>query len=473
MNRVLVVCLVAFGAGPLSHAQSKGPNIVVMLADDMGYGDPGCFNGKSRIKTPHIDRLAAEGMRFTDAHAPGAYCIPSRYGLLTGRYPLRNRFNVARQAAIGEDQVTLASLLRSRGYRTGMVGKWHLGFDRGPDFDWSEPMKGGPLDVGFDEYFGIPASLDIPPYYYIRGRRPVAPPTETIAARNTRGWTDIQGEFWRAGRIAKGFVHSEVLPVFEREAVAFIQRRARDEVRRPFFLYVAFASPHTPWLPTGEFKDKSPIPLYGDFVTETDAAVGNILKALKEGGFDDDTLVIFTSDNGPVWYPADVQKYGHRSVGPFRGMKSDCWEGGHRMPFVARWKGRVSVGARCDQTVCFTDLLATFAEVTGRPLESGKAGDSVSMVPLLTGGSDPIRDVTVLRLRASVVRQGKWKLIDHLGSGGFSKPRRVRPRNGGPKGQLYDLEADPGETTNLWLEEPEVVARLTAILDAHKAARPR
>jgi len=466
MRLHLMVMLVA-------ACSSAQPNIVLILADDMGYGDPGCFNPESKIATPHINRLAREGMRFTDAHAPGSYCIPSRYGLLTGRYPLRAKFAVRRRASIREGQPTVASVLKARGYATAMVGKWHLGFDGGPDHDWEQPLRGGPVDVGFDSYFGIPASLDIPPYYYIRDRRPVAPPTGKIDARNTKGWTNIQGEFWRAGGLAPGFVHEQVQPMFEGEAVRFIDERAKAADKKPFFLYLALAAPHTPWLPTKEFKGKSAVDMYGDFVMQVDASVGKVLAALDRHGMAKDTLVVFTSDNGPVWYPGDVEKFGHRSVGSLRGMKSDAWEGGHRMPFVARWPAAVAAGTSCAQTICFTDMLATFAELSGAEVPAASLTDSKSLVPLLRGGDKPIRDVTILRLNASVIREGRWKLITHLGSGGFSRPRRIKPTPGGPTGQLYDLRADPAETRNLYQSHPEVVKRLEKILARYRAQRPR
>ena len=436
----------------------------------MGYGDPRCNNPDSKIDTPHIDSIAAAGMRFTDAHAPGAYCIPSRYGLLTGRYPMRARFAVRKRAAIKRGQVTIASLLKKNGYATAMVGKWHLGFDGGSD-GGQQTMRGGPVDVGFDSYFGIPASLDIPPYYYIRDRRPLAPPAQRIARKSTPGWTKIQGGFWRAGGVAPGFVHEEVLPRFESEAVAYVDRRAQAKDGKPFFLYLALTAPHTPWLPTAKFRGRSEVDLYGDFVMQVDDTVGQVLAALDRNGLARDTLVVFTSDNGPVWYPQDVEKFGHRSVGPLRGMKSDAWEGGHRMPFVVRWPGRVEPGSVCAQTICFTDMLATFASMVGDQLPAEQPTDSVSILPLLDGSDRPVRDVTVLTNRGKVIRQGKWKLITHLGSGGFSRPRRVEPRPGGPKGQLYDLAADPSETTNLWLREPTIVDLLTERLAAARKKR--
>ena len=481
MQRLLmlvVVCLLTpfVLPGCSSTAERRGdavlPDIVLVLADDLGYGDPRCFDPRSRIPTPHIDRLAREGMRFTDAHAPGAWCVPSRYGLMTGCYPCRpRRFHPNEAPVIEPGQLTLASFLRQQGYATAMVGKWHLGFEGGPGTDGGD-LRGGPVDRGFDRFFGIHASLDIPPYYYIRDRTPLAPPTGTVEASGTEGWTDIQGAFWRAGAIAPGFEHAEVLPRFGREAAACIDELAADG-DTPFFLYLALAAPHTPWLPDGSFRGLSGADLYGDFVAQVDDTVGELLAALERAGRAERTLFLFTSDNGPVWYPADVQRTGHRSAGPFRGMKSDAWEGGHRMPFAVRWPGRVEAGSVSDRTLCFTDLLATIADLVGAPLPPGAGRDSHSFLPvLLDPTAATTRDSTVLKADASVIRQGDWKLITHLGSGGFSRPRRVEPTPDGPRGQLYDLAADPGETTNLWSDRPDVVARLTALLAPYLEADP-
>ena len=453
----LAGCANAPGDPPRSR-----PNVVIVLADDMGYGDPGCFHASSRIKTPNINRLAREGMRFVDAHSPGAWCVPSRYGLLTGQYPFRvGKFHVGREAVLDVGQVTLASFLQRQGYSTAMVGKWHLGFDGGPKTT-GEDLHGGPLDHGFDQFFGIHASLDIPPYYYIRNRTPVAPPTERIEASGSDGWTNIQGAFWREGAIAPGFVHAEVLPKFVDEAVAFLDGQRDDSP--PFFLYVALAAPHTPWLPKPR-ESSGAAGMYGDFTEQVDDEVGRILKALDRSGKCDDTLVVFTSDNGPVWYPDDVERSGHSSVGEFRGMKSDSYEGGHRMPFVVRWPGTVAPGVTSEQTICFTDLLATLSDISGVALPDGVGRDSHSLLPVLSAEAlTTSRRHTVLKANASVVRQQNWKLITHLGSGGFSSPRRVKPVDGGPRGQLYDLSKDPGERDNLWSRRPDVVARLQAVL---------
>ena len=358
---LLLVPLASLHAADASKPAGK-PNILILLADDMGYGDPGCYNPQSKIATPHIDRLAREGMRFTDAHAPGPLCHPSRYGLLTGRYPFRT--DVSRwpqQPLIEVGQMTIASLLKSQGYRTAMVGKWHLGF-REDGYD--QPLPGGPVACGFDTYFGFRASTDIPPYFYIRGDRAVTPPTDHIEARHSPGWAPIQGEFWREGGIAPGLVLKDVLPRLTEEALQVIkaQAQANQDGRKPFLLYFAPTAPHTPWLPSPEFVGKSGAGMYGDFTMMVDAEIGRILAALDQSGLAGETLVIFTSDNGPVWYETDVERLGHASAGAWRGMKSDAWEGGHRMPFIVRWPGRVNAGTVSEQPICFTDLLATFAD---------------------------------------------------------------------------------------------------------------
>jgi len=459
-----LIALLSTAAGLSGAGKEELPNIVLILADDLGYGDPASNNPESRIPTPAIDRIAAEGMRFTDAHSPAALCVPSRYGLLTGRYPLRSRLAWRREAVIPPGEATLATLLKAKGYRTAMLGKWHLGFDGGEKYEYGKPLTGGPVDRGFDYYFGIPASLDIPPYFYIRGRRAEAAPTERIDASSTPGWSPIQGAFWRAGPVAPGFRHRDVLPRLEQEAVRLIELYARQRLRRPFFLYVALTAPHTPWLPLEQFRGKSHAGLYGDFVVQVDHTVGRILETLDREGLAPQTLVIFTSDNGPVWYPADVERFHHSATGPLRGMKADSWEGGHRVPFLVRWPGRVEPGSKSDELIAFTDIMATLAEAVGAA-KPDTAVDSRSFLPVLLGKrmDGPVHEHLILKENAAVVRQGRWKLITHLGSGGFSKPKRVQPEPGGPEGQLYDLEKDIGERHNLWQERPEIVRRLMAI----------
>jgi arylsulfatase A-like enzyme len=437
-------------------AKDTPPNIVIILADDMGYGDARCYNPKSKIPTPNIDRLAREGMRFTDAHAPASFCVPTRYGLMTGRYPHRANLNWRSQAIIAKGRTTIASALREKGYATAMVGKWHLGFDGGPNYDYTKPLPGGPVDRGFDSYFGIAHSLDIVPYYYISGRKAVHAPTEKIGPRNTEGWSPIQGEFWRGGPIAPGFKHDEVLPRFTTESVKYL--KGRKGKAQSFFLYVALPAPHTPWLPTEKFH-KCTNNLYGDFVAMVDDTVGQILAALDEMKLAKDTLVIFTSDNGPVWYPVDTERFGHSAITPLRGMKADAWEAGHRMPFIVRWPGKVEAGAVSDALICQTDFLATFAALTGQPLADDEGEDSENFLPVLLGQRETARQQLITGTKPThlAVRQGLWKYIPSLGSGGFSNPRREKPKPKGPRGQLYNLDADIGETENLWLKEPSVV----------------
>jgi len=458
-------------SGSALHDQQaqKRPNIVFVLADDMGYGDARCYNPDSKVPTPAIDRLAREGIRFTDAHAPAAVCVPTRYGFMTGRYPFRTKLKWSGGSTIAADRVTLPSILKSAGYRTAMVGKWHLGFDGDPLQDDVE-LGGGPCDRGFDHYFGIPASLDIPPYYYVRDRRPIEAPTTEVAASATEGWTNIQGAFWRRGGMAPSFRHDGVLPRFTEEAERQIATLAAGD--DPFFLYLALAGPHTPWLPSEEWVGKSGAGMYGDFVAMVDATVGRVLGALDEAGCADDTLVIFSSDNGPVWYPHDVERLVHASVGTLRGMKADAWEGGHRVPFLVRWPGRAPAGSSCDALVCFTDMLRTFAAITGADVPEGAGEDSLDVSALLRGEtlSDPIRETLVLKSNGSVLREGRWKLITHLGSGGFSRPRKRAPAEGEPPGQLYDLSKDLGELHNLWAEDPERAERMIGLLKSLKSS---
>lgn len=449
----LLVPLAAAPAAPDGH-----PHVIVILVDDMGYGDPGCYNPKSKIPTPHIDRLAAEGMRFTDAHAPGPLCHVSRYGLMTGRYPFRTDVSKwPTRPLIDEDQVTLPSLLEKAGYATAMVGKWHLGF---AENGYENPLPGGPLDRGFGSFFGIRASTDIPPYFYIRGDRAVTPPTARIAADQSDGWSPIQGAFRREGMIAPDLDLSDVLPRFTDEAISVI--RSRDATK-PLMLYLAYPAPHTPWLPAPEFRGKSGAGLYGDFLMMVDHEIGRVLAALKNAKMLDDSMLVFTSDNGPVWYPADVARIGHDSVGGLRGMKADAWEGGHRMPFIVRWPAIAKAGTVSDQTISFTDLLATCADVVNQELPAGAGPDSYSFLPVLKGGTIT-RPPIVMESGSGLmsIRSGPWKLIEGLGSGGFTKPSKLKPGPGDPEGQLYHLGNDKAETSNRFSEKPEVVARLRA-----------
>jgi arylsulfatase A len=396
-------------------------------------------------------------------------CHPSRYGLLTGQLPFRGDDGAWRERpSIAADRTTIASLLQRENYPTAMVGKWHLGFT---EQGYDQPMTGGPVDRGFDTYFGIQASTDITPYFYIAGDRALVPPRDTIPDPNSEGWSNIQGAFWRGGGIAPNLQLDQVLPRFTDGAVGVIRDHARRGVEVPLFLYLAYPAPPPLWLPSAEFQGVSGASMYGDFVAMVDYMVGRVLTALEQSGMADDTLVIFSSDNGLVWFPEDVAKYDHDAVGGLRGMKGDAYEGGHRMPFMVRWPGKVKAGATSDQLICFTDVMATLAEVTGHALGPADGPDSISFLPPLTQAAarvDGRRESLVLQSSRGLfsVRSGKWKYINGAGSGGFSGRNERGIKMADPEKQLYNLEADPAETTNLIDAHPDVARRLEQQLEA-------
>lgn len=474
---LLVPFVVLLGSCSPEAPSPEKPNIVFILADDMGYGDVGAYNPASKIPTPHINRLADQGMQFMDAHASASVCVPSRYGLVTGRHPHREQTDEWRERPLTRpDQATIATLLRNRGYATYMVGKWHLGFEGGTNYDCSQPLQGGPIDRGFDHYFGIPASLDQPPYFYIRDDGCAAAPTDTTEGNQSEEaiWTDIQGAFWRAGNVAPNFRHDEVLPRFSKETVSYLNAHQEERGQTPFFMYLALAAPHTPWLPPDSLRGTSDAGLYGDFVTQVDQAVGRVLNALDRLDVSSNTLVIFTSDNGPVWYEEDEERFGHRSTHRYRGMKADAWEGGHRVPFIARWPDRIPEGTTSDQLLSFTDMPATFADLAG-PALSPDSTDGHNARPVFTAERDSIeRDGAVFQSTYYLaVRDGPWKLIPGLGSGGFiSTPNTRAPDPGEPDGQLYHLGNDPAEQNNLYDERPEVVERLMNQLRRYRQQQP-
>ncbi len=453
-------------------ALAKSPNVVVILADDLGWGDARVYNPASLIPTPNIDRLASDGMRFSDAHTPSSVCTPTRYGLLTGRYAWRTHLKKGvlygeSPALIEPGRSTIASMLKGRGYATAVIGKWHLGLGTAEKTDFGKPLTPGPTTVGFDEFFGIPASLDMPPYLFVQNTGVVEPATGTIA--DSKNQTDGGAGFWRGGPIAPSFKHAAVLSKLTDRAVSYVERQAK--ARKPFFLYWPLTAPHLPWQPTSAFDGKSKAGPYGDFVVQTDAAIGEFLDALERLKVAQDTLVILTSDNGARWYPADIERYGgHRANGPWRGQKADIWDAGHRVPFLVRWPGRVKAGTVSDQTICLTDVMATLAHVTGAKLSG--AEDSIDFLPVLESrAKKPVRESIVHHAADGMfaIRAGTWKLALGLGSGGFSAPKRVDPKTGEPPGQLYDLAKDPAETTNVYAQHPDVVARLTGMLDVIRA----
>ncbi len=500
--RRIMPCLIVLLFFNCSNPESKGtsteqhPNIIYILADDLGYGDVSANNPDSKIQTENIDRLASEGMRFTDAHSPSSVCTPTRYGILTGQYCWRSRLpqGVLRgygRALLEKDQTTVASILKKKNYHTGVIGKWHLGLDwvvkdghqqdamaegsqinsvgmvqeMNPEYlDFTKKPTDGPLDHGFDYSFILPASLDMDPYCYLENDVLVESPTAYTPGNDLEtGYTEA---FWRAGKMAPSFEFDQVLPTFRDKAIEFIEKNAPSD--QPFFLYVPFAAPHTPWVPTAEFKGQTLAGTYGDFVKMVDDAVGRILAALHASGEEENTLVIFTSDNGPFWTPALIEAYDHRSAGPLRGMKADIWEGGHRIPYLVRWPSKVEAGSTTAAPTTLTHLLATVAELVGVQLGPGDGEDSYSILPLLLGSTDRIAKQKAIIHHSSravfAVRQGPWKLIEGRGSGGFSKPTKYEPKAGEAMGQLYNLEVDIGEKKNLYLELPEKVKEMQALL---------
>jgi arylsulfatase A-like enzyme len=468
-----ITLALAAGLATLDAAGGEMPHVVLVLADDLGYGDVGAYNTASRIPTPNLDSLASRGLRFSDAHAAGSTCVPSRYGLLTGRNPLRADLDWKSGPVIEAGRVTIASFLAQAGYATAMVGKWHQGL--GPlanelEFDYTQALNGGPLDRGFDTFFGMHASLDIPPYFFIRGRMPTRAPTVPIDAGSSvgheDGWNRIQGAFWRAGFRGEDFHLDQVTPRLAAEARRVLAGHAETRAGQPLFLYLALPSPHTPWLPAARFRGNSGAGMYGDFVMQVDAVIGELVHVLESTGMASNTLFIFSSDNGPVWYGENTRRFGHASAGGLRGMKGDGWEGGHRVPLIVSWPGRVAAAAENDQLVSLTDLMATLADVAGVPLPPGAGPDSISFYHAMTGTAGGAARTRLLHGRR-VIRDGRWKLMRYLGSGGFTPPRFVEPEAGsGINGQLYDLANDVGETNNLYAEHPEIVARLGAVLDS-------
>jgi arylsulfatase A-like enzyme len=485
----VLLLLLALGARAADR-----PNVIYILCDDLGYGDVSGLNPQGKIRTPHLDRIAREGMVFTDAHSGSAVCTPTRYGVLTGRYAWRSRLKSGVLGGLSPRLIeagrpTVAGLLKAQGYHTAAIGKWHLGMDWARkeggavnangvesreqvfNVDFTRPIANGVNTVGFDYYFGISASLDMVPYAYIENDRIAAQPTED---RDFAMFLGRETGRSRKGPTAPGFAVERVLPDFTRRALDYLGgRAAAAKAGTPFFLYLPLASPHTPIAPTPEWRGRSGLNAYADFVQETDASVGAILRALDEHGLARDTLVILTSDNGcspQADYPELTGK-GHNPSHVFRGHKADIYEGGHRIPFLVRWPARVAAGRTSAQTVCLTDFMRTMADVLQVPLPDTAAEDSVSLLPALLGRDRaPLREATVHHsINGSfAIRQGKWKLALCPGSGGWTAPRPGQHDTSAlPLVQLFDLEADPGETKNLQAEQPEAVARLTALLERY------
>jgi len=489
------------------NAQSK-PNVVFFFVDDMGYGDASCLNPEGRIKTPNIDKLASDGMKFTDAHSSSAVCSPSRYSVLTGRYNWRSTLQrgivcVYGDPLIAKNRMTVPGFLKKHGYKSACIGKWHLGqgwdFDvepdtfhpkanhgetvTGPDADrvatpeeqekwceaFSKPTTGGPTTRGFDYYYGVDVP-NWPPYCFIEDDRTVGVPSEFLPERllgnNLASWRGPAMPYWH---------FEQLLPTWAKKADGFIKERA--EASEPFFLYLSMTSPHTPLAVNKPWIGASGLDnLYADLVIETDDVFGRVLKSLEKHGVAENTLVIFASDNGCAHYigirqdgtggEKAMEPQGHFPSGPYRGYKSDAWDGGHRIPCVARWPGVIEPGTASDSLVCLSDLMATCAEIVGAPLPDDAGEDSVSMMPLFR---DPAAETRTEVIHHSIsgkfaIRDGRWKLVLCPGSGGWTKKDADAAAEGLPLVQLYDMEADPGEQENLEASNRDKVREMLALL---------
>lgn len=485
-KNVLLFCLCLFSASLGSHAKaeqlknskiknSDTPNIVFILTDDLGYGDISALNPKGKITTPHVDKLAKEGLIFTDAHSSSSVCTPTRYSILTGRYNWRSRLkqgvlNGSSSALISPERATIASVLKKKNYATGCVGKWHLGWSWGKSeenkTDFTKDISSGPLSVGFDYFYGISASLDMPPYIYVRNNTPTAKSTSTTKARG--GF-----EYLRAGVIGDDFVIEDCFSHLTKQAQTYIENQAKT--KKPFFLYLPMPAPHTPILPSKEFQGKSGLNPYADYVLMVDDAVGKITKTLTDTGIANNTLVVFTSDNGcsPQASFDELAKKGHYPNYIYRGYKADLYDGGHRIPCIVRWPAKVARG-KIDQTICLSDFMATFASLAGEKLADNEGEDSYDLSPLLLGSTSatPLREATVHHSidGCFTLRKGDWKILFAPDSGGWSQPRPAKKKNteiSFPEIQLYNMKNDPAEQKNIASEHPEIVSELTNLMRSY------
>lgn len=490
---VLTFLAIFFVVLPISRAEQTRPNVIVILTDDLGYADVASYGGK--IATPNIDRLAQSGVRFTDAHSPSSVCSPTRYGLLTGRYSWRSPL---KQGVLGglsprliePNRMTLASFLKANGYQTACVGKWHLGMDweikpgksvsrlsiepRDQVFNvyYDRPITNGPNSVGFDYFFGISASLDMVPYAYIENDRVTELPTED---RDFLMMGDRQGGGrTRKGPTAPGFEAADVLPTLTEKSIQWIRQRATDQngAAEPFFIYIPLASPHTPILPTEPWRGKSGMNPYADFVMETDAAIGEIMSAVRNAGIEQDTLFIVTSDNGcsPQAKFDELAKHQHFPSGPLRGHKADLFEGGHRVPLVVSYPKAKATGLVSSQLVCLTDIFATVADMIGEAIPDDAAEDSFSFAKEIghQKATGPVRDHLVSHsINGSfAIRQQNWKLLLCPDSGGWSDPRpKSKKVEELPPRQLYNLATDLGEQDNHYNDQPEIAGGLLNLLN--------
>ncbi len=510
--RGLICCFMVVCATTLvvSTARATKPNIVLINADDLGYGDLGCY-GATKLQTPHIDRLAKEGRRFTDAHSASAVCSPSRYGLMTGQFPLRRNFwgpcGLNQELSIDTSQPTLASVLKSVGYATAIIGKWHLGVGRGKT-DWNQPLKPGPMELGFDYYFGIPTVNSGPPFVYVENHNVVGydPSDPFILGQTsvTQRWPEKGGYAAIGGaKVAHERYRDEaVATTFAQKAVGWIKERVEHDKSQPFFLYLATTNIHHPFTPQPRFKGSSQCGLYGDFVHELDWVVGEVLNTLDELDIAENTLVVFTSDNGGMLNNTGQKawKAGHRLNGPLLGFKFGAWEGGHRVPFIVRWPTRVPADTESNALVSQIDLITTFAKAAEAAIPAGAVIDGVNQLPEFIGkATNPTRDLLLISPNSPMhltVRKGSWVYIPARDEGGFQGKNigdhllggaaaqqltslvnndvvDGKIRSDSPPAQLYDLQTDPYQSKNVYAEHPAVVEELAGLLGAWRAEIPK
>lgn len=494
---VIPIFLGLLFTGFAAAQNSERPNIIIIYADDMGYGDLEIQNDASKIPTPNLNQLAAEGMRFTDAHSSSGICSPSRYAMLTGTYHWRRQHDIVNSFGkpfFDKTDITLPQVLKDNGYATACIGKWHLGWDwkfkneptgqvqqwgktrrfyQPKDVNWSEPISGGPLDRGFDYYFGD-GTINFPPYAWVENDKLIELPTEVMDVHNV-GFDVNEGEWeFRPGPKVKDWNPYDVLPTLTKKTVAWIYQQ---ESEKPFFLYLALPSPHAPIIPNEEFIGKSEAGPYGDFMFQTDWVAGQVLKALKEKGIEDNTIVIFTADNGPEKYAFErAEKYSHFSMGDFRGLKRDVWEGGHHVPFIIKWPGKIKAGSVSEEVISQVDIMATLAMATNTDLPQVAAPDSYNILPVALSEeyNSPIREATVHNTYKNIwgLRKGNWLYINKH-SGEHSKmPESFKKLKGyldfDTPGLLFNLAKDPGEYENHYENHPEKIEEMSMLLKKYR-----
>lgn len=506
MRKMLSLLSTGLICSSAAMAQNK-PNVVIILADDMGYGDVSCNHPNGRVHTPNIDQLAQQGIRFTDCHSAGSLSGPSRYGLVTGRYffrvPPRNDYWGYLYPVIEKERLTIGSMMQQAGYTTACIGKWHLGLGwqlKDPNkpqiltpekfghtnVDFEAGVTLSPADLGFNYSFVLPASLDMPPYAFVRNNKVVdsnmmltadayphtLPDTKFAWDRRHTTNADIyweRGTWWRNGEMSRSFKFENCLPTVVDEGLNFIEREGKKD--KPFFLYLPLTGPHTPWLPSKESKGSTELGTYSDFIADIDNVVAKVSQKLKELDIDKNTIIIFASDNGASWTEEDIQQYGHNSNWNRRGQKGDAYDGGHHVPMIVHWPGHIEANSVYDQTVGLIDIYATLAEITGQKLNKGQAEDSFSFKSALDGDlNSPTRDHILYISGANklAVKKGDWKYIDCLGSGGFTRPYDIKPVKNGPKGQLYNMRTDSMEINNLYLQKKDKVDELASLIQSLK-----